>query len=116
MKKFDSYLSISKTAEKLGIQTHVLRFWEKKFFIIKPKKGSSGRRYYSSSDIESLKVIKKLLYVDGYTIKGAINFINKNYNKRSQIDQIDEDSVVIRLNKAIVLIKDGSKLIGKNII
>ena len=55
MEEVNSYLTISKTALKLGVQPHVLRFWEKKFFIIKPKKNNNGgRRYYSTSDIEVL--------------------------------------------------------------
>ena len=38
MEEDNSYLTISKTAQKIGVQPHVLRFWEKKFFIINPKK------------------------------------------------------------------------------
>ena len=38
MKEDSSYLTISKTANKIGVQPHVLRFWEKNFFIISPKK------------------------------------------------------------------------------
>ena len=42
------------------------------------KKNLSGRRYYSSKDIDFLFMIKKLLYEEGFTIKGAVNFINKS--------------------------------------
>ena len=48
MNEKDNFHTISKTANIIGVQAHVLRFWEKKFFMIKPKKSSSGRRYYSS--------------------------------------------------------------------
>ena len=61
MKEEDNFHTISKTANIVGVQTHVLRFWEKKFFILKPKKSVSGRRYYSSSDIEYLLMIKSKL-------------------------------------------------------
>ena len=82
MSNFDnddnSFFTISKTAKIIGVQSHVLRFWEKKFHAINPKKSLSGRRYYSSRDINFLLMIKKLLYEEGFTIKGAVNFIDKS--------------------------------------
>mgnify|MGYP000318192221 FL=1 len=60
MQDDDTFFTISKTADIIGVRSHVLRFWEKKFFLIKPKKRASGRRYYSSSDIKFLLSIKKL--------------------------------------------------------
>ena len=113
----NSYLTISKTADKIGVQPHVLRFWEKNFSIISPKKkGVGGRRYYSSSDIEVLILIKGLLYTEGFTIKGAVNFINekfKNKTKSKNNDLIFSTSYP-ELNKAIILIKDGYKILQRN--
>ena len=107
-----NFYTISKTAEIIGVQTHVLRFWEKKFFILKPKKSPSGRRYYSSSDIEYLRMIKKLLYDQGFTIKGAVNFLNQKYKNESTYPQnsIKENVLLIR-----TLIKEGTSLIKKNL-
>ena len=108
----NNFYTISKTASIIGVQTHVLRFWEKKFFILKPKKSVSGRRYYSSLDIEYLFMIKKLLYEEGFTIKGAINLINNKYKDKTSSSQA-------RINKNISLIKslikEGSSLIKKNL-
>ena len=108
----DNFYTISKTATIVGVQTHVLRFWEKKFLIITPKKSPSGRRYYSSLDIKYLLMIKKLLYEEGFTIKGAINFINKKYKDK-------KNSLYNRLNKNILLIKshlnEGSYILKKNL-
>ena len=112
MNEDNSYHTISKTSDIIGVQSHVLRFWEKKFYNINPKKSISGRRYYSTLDIKYLLEIKKLLYKDGYTIKGAINYINKKYkNKNEDFD----DSITNVLEKAISLIKDGSSLINKHL-
>ena len=111
MQDDDSYLTISKTAEMIGVRSHVLRFWEKKFFLIKPKKGVSGRRFYSSSDIKFLFLIKKLLYVDGFTIKGAINFINEQDNKKV----ITDNSISNVIDKALNLLKEGTNIINKNL-
>ena len=112
MKDNDTYFTISKTAVTIGVKSHVLRFWEKKFFIINPKKTSSGRRYYSSKDIKYLFLIKKLLYVDGFTIKGAMNFIDEKYNSKQSISKGNIDD---KLSRAIKLIKHGSHLISKNL-
>ena len=108
----NSFFTISKTAEIIGVQSHVLRFWEKKFSSINPKKSLSGRRFYSSSDIESLLMIKKLLYEDGFTIKGAVSFVDKKDQKHSK--NIDDPSLK-KLTKSINLIQKGLTLIKKNI-
>src|SRR5208337_5360112 len=50
---------------------HVLRFWETRFPQIRPLKRAGGRRYYRPDDVERLKLIKRLLYDEGYTIKGV---------------------------------------------
>ena len=84
----NTFLTISQTAKKTDIPSHVLRFWEKKIIFLKPKKGERGRRYYSSNDIEVLLLIKKLLYEEGFTIKGAINFMNLNYNNENKLKKI----------------------------
>ena len=108
----NSFFTISKTAEIIGVQSHVLRFWEKKFSSINPKKSLSGRRFYSSNDIEILLKIKKLLYDDGFTIKGAVSIIDKNNQKN--VENVD-DTKYIKLHNSINLIKQGLSLIKKNI-
>ena len=108
----NSFFTISKTAEIIGVQSHVLRFWEKKFSSINPKKSLSGRRFYSSSDIESLLMIKKLLYEDGFTIKGAVSFVDKKDQKHGK--NINDTSYK-NLIKSINLIQQGLTLIKKNI-
>ncbi len=108
----NSFFTISKTAEIIGVQSHVLRFWEKKFSSINPKKNLSGRRFYSSDDIDTLLIIKKLLYEDGFTIKGAVSIIDKKSSKDTK--KIDDDKNK-KLNKSIDLIQQGLNLIKKNI-
>ena len=112
MQDDDTYFTISKTATIIGVRSHVLRFWEKKFFLINPKKGNSGRRYYSSSDIKFLLYIKKLLYTDGFTIKGAVNLINDK-DKKGIITT--DNSINQDIDKALVLLKEGTHLINKNL-
>ena len=67
----DAYRTISEVAVSMDLPQHVLRFWETRFPQIKPLKRGGGRRYYRPDDIELLRAIKRLLYGQGYTIKGV---------------------------------------------
>ncbi|WP_299982909.1 MerR family transcriptional regulator [uncultured Ruegeria sp.] len=67
----DAFRTISEVADWLGVQAHVLRFWESKFTHVKPVKRAGGRRYYRPNDMRLLGGIKKLLHEDGTTIKGV---------------------------------------------
>ena len=70
-KSEDAFRTISEAAEELDLPQHVLRFWETRFPQIRPLKRGGGRRYYRPDDVELLRVIRHLLYSDGYTIKGV---------------------------------------------
>ena len=70
-KSVSAYKTISEVSKQIDVPSHVLRFWETKFSQVKPIKRSGGRRYYRSEDIDVLIQIRKLLYKEGYTIKGA---------------------------------------------
>ena len=70
-KSADAFRTISEVADWLGVQTHVLRFWESKFTQVKPVKRAGGRRYYRPADMQLLGGVQKLLHEDGLTIKGV---------------------------------------------
>ncbi|MBJ6373192.1 MerR family transcriptional regulator [Sedimentitalea arenosa] len=74
----DAFRTISEVAEWLGVQAHVLRFWESKFSQVKPVKRAGGRRYYRPSDMQLLGGIKKLLHDDGLTIKGVQKILREH--------------------------------------
>ena len=107
-----SFFTISKTAEIIGVQPHVLRFWEKKFSSINPKKNLSGRRFYSNVDIKNLLMIKKLLYEDGFTIKGAVSVVDKPNHK---IKDDFDNAINVSLTESIDLIQQGLDIIKRNI-
>lgn len=65
----DAFRTISEVADWLGVQAHVLRFWESKFPQVKPVKRAGGRRYYRPADMELIGGIKTLLHDQGVTIK-----------------------------------------------
>ena len=70
-KSAQAFRTISEVAELLDVPAHVLRFWETRFSQIQPVKRGGGRRYYRPEDIDLLRGIQNLLYVQGMTIKGA---------------------------------------------
>ncbi|MEL7197573.1 MAG: MerR family transcriptional regulator [Pseudomonadota bacterium] len=63
--------TIGEVGEALGIKSHVLRYWEQQFSLLKPLKRSGGRRYYRPSDVELVETINRLVNEEGYTLKGA---------------------------------------------
>ncbi len=65
------YYSISEVARITSLQPYVLRFWEKEFPMLHPRKNKGGNRYYQKRDIEMVNRIKQLLYTENYTIAGA---------------------------------------------
>lgn len=77
-----AFRTISEVADELGVQQHVLRFWETKFTQVRPLKRGGGRRYYRPEDIDLLRSIQHLLYTDGYTIKGVQKMLKTDGKKK----------------------------------
>lgn len=65
------YYRIGEVSELVGVEPHVLRYWEREFRTVRPSKTTKGHRVYSRRDIEQLRRVKDLLYQDGFTIAGA---------------------------------------------
>ena len=80
----DAFRTISEVAAELDIPQHVLRFWETRFAQIKPMKRSGGRRYYRPDDVDLLKGIRRLLYGEGYTIRGVQRILKEHGIKSVQ--------------------------------
>lgn len=87
----EAYKTISEAAEELGVEQHVLRFWETKFTQIKPLKRRGGRRFYRPEDMEVLHRIRALLKQQGFTIKGAKKALSE---KVATVEKIAEKSPV----------------------
>jgi len=95
-------LSDPKTKKPLN---HTLRYWEKEFKIIRPKK-INNRRYYSSDQVEIIKMIKFLLKNKGLSVSGVKKIINSGVNK---LDAYDSHSLKAEYYKKNL--KAKSKLI-----
>ncbi|KPJ51090.1 hypothetical protein AMJ40_00855 [candidate division TA06 bacterium DG_26] len=98
-----NYYSIKEAAEIAHIKPHVIRYWESEFKVLKPKKTRGGRRRYSIEDLKLLLAIKKLLYDDGYTIKGARRKVSEL--KKSNSGQIELPFRELKAGKVLVDVK-----------
>lgn len=65
------YYSIGEVADMFKVNASLIRFWEKEFNEIKPKKNKKGNRLFTKKDIENLQKIYQLVKVEGYTLEGA---------------------------------------------
>ena len=107
-KSADAFRTISEVADWLDTPTHVLRFWESKFWQIKPVKRAGGRRYYRRQDMLLIGGIKQLLHQDGLTIKGAQKILREKGAKHVsslsqphgiQRDQLKAENITEKLKK-----------------
>jgi len=80
------YYRIGEVAELVGVEPHVLRYWEREFRSIRPTKSAKGQRVYSRRDVENLMRVRELLYSEGFTIAGA-----KKKLQRSGVEPRDSD-------------------------
>jgi DNA-binding transcriptional MerR regulator len=87
---------------------HILRYWEKEFKQIKPKK-INNRRYYTEQQVEIIKLVKFLLKTKGMTISGVKNLLNLNVNK---LDDYNSDSLKADYYKLSLKLK-SKKLLDK---
>ena len=65
------YYRIGEVSQIVGVEPHVLRYWETEFRSIRPQKSRKGQRIYSRRDVDKLLKVRDLLYTHGFTIAGA---------------------------------------------
>lgn len=72
------YYKIGEVAKAFGVNTSHIRFWEKEFDILKPKKNNKGNRLFTQEDVKNLKIIYHLVKEKGYTLEGAKSKMKEN--------------------------------------
>lgn len=72
------YYKIGEVAKAFNVNASLIRFWEKEFDIIKPKKNAKGNRLFTADDIANLKLIFNLVKERGFTLEGAKQKLKKN--------------------------------------
>lgn len=72
------YYTIGEVSEMFEVNTSLIRFWEKEFDIIKPKKNKKGNRLFTPEDLDNFKVIYNLVKEQGLTLDGAKKYLKEN--------------------------------------
>jgi DNA-binding transcriptional MerR regulator len=108
MEKEDSvaklYYTIGEVASMFGVNTSLIRFWEKEFDVIKPKKNKKGNRLFTQKDVDNFHLIFNLVKERGYTLKGAQEKLRKNPD-----DTLKEYEIIKTLNRIELFLKDIKK-------
>ncbi len=86
------YYSIGELAKAFSVNTSLIRFWEKEFIILKPKKNAKGNRMFTPEDLKNLKLIYHLVKEKGFTLDGA-----KEYLKNNQKKSLDTFEIISKL-------------------
>ena len=81
------YFTIGEVSELCAVKPHVLRYWEQEFPQLKPVKRRGNRRYYQRHDVQLIRQIRQLLYVEGFTISGARNKLIEDSDEHAVADQ-----------------------------
>ncbi|MFN5982283.1 MAG: MerR family transcriptional regulator [Fluviicola sp.] len=89
------YYSIGEVAEIFEVNTSLIRFWEKEFAIIKPKKNKNGARLFTIKDIQNFNKIYELVKEKGFTLDGAKKAIKAKNTENENTVESTEDSIQI---------------------
>lgn len=81
------YYSIGEVSSLFNVNASLIRFWEKEFSIIKPKKNKKGNRLFTQKDIDNLTLIHHLVKEKGYTLEGAKKKLREN--KEEKLDEVE---------------------------
>ena len=106
------YFTIGEVGQLCAVKPHVLRYWEQEFPQLQPVKRRGNRRYYQRHEVELIRTIRKLLYIEGYTISGACNQLNaasadRDGSAGGLLTDSDVDRLVDDLEQIAKLLKAG---------
>lgn len=86
------YFSIGELAKAFGVNASLIRFWDKEFDILKPKKNAKGNRMFTPEDVKNLQLIYHLVKERGFTLEGA-----KTHLKEGQKKTLDKFDIITKL-------------------
>ncbi len=98
------YYSIGEVATMFDVNNSLIRFWEKEFSIIKPKKNKKGNRYFTEKDIDNFKIIFHLVKERGYTLDGAKKKLREN--KEDTIQNVEIVNQLKDIRAQLVAIRE----------
>jgi DNA-binding transcriptional MerR regulator len=92
LKEGKRYYSIGEVAKAFGVNASLIRFWDKEFDILKPKKNAKGNRMFTPEDVKNLQLIYHLVKERGFTLEGA-----KTHLKEGQKKTLDQFEIISKL-------------------
>lgn len=98
------YYSIGEVATMFKVNASLIRFWEKEFDIIKPKKNNKGNRLFTVQDIDNLKIIYHLVKERGFTLEGAKNKLKNN--RKETIENVEIIQSLQQIKKFLLELKE----------
>lgn len=90
------YYTMGEVATMLEVNPSLVRFWEKEFDILKPRKNKKGNRLFTPKDLDNLKLIYHLVKERGFTLKGAKTKLKENKDDTAKVAQVVEKLKNIR--------------------
>jgi len=90
------YYSIGEVAQLFKVNTSLIRFWEKEFDIIKPKKNKKGNRFFTAQDIDNIQLIFHLVKERGLTLSGAKKKLKDNRDDTNNNHEVVKTLTQIR--------------------
>ena len=93
------FFKIGEVSRIVGVPTHVLRYWEREFSLLRPRRAPSKQRLYRRRDVETLLQIKNLLHDEKYTIAGARKNLHPpsvHASPHQTLEEIKEELVALR--------------------
>lgn len=101
------YYTIGEVAEMFNVNTSLIRFWEKDFDVIKPKKNKKGNRLFTKEDINNFHIIYHLVKERGMTLKGAKKKLREN--KEDAINNFEIVKTLTGIRKMLLEIREEMK-------
>lgn len=98
------YYGIGEVARAFDVNTSLIRFWEKEFDALKPKKNAKGNRKFTPEDIKNLKLIYHLVKERGFTLEGAKTHLKES--KQKTLDNFDIIDKLQRVRAELLKIKE----------
>ena len=89
------YYTIGEVASMMDVNASLLRYWEKEFDILKPKKNGKGDRFFTKEDIENIKLIHHLVKDKGYTLDGAKTRL------KNEMDAVQKKMLIVEKLKKV---------------
>ena len=99
------YFPIGEVAEMFGVNTSLIRYWEKEFDIIKPFRNKKGNRLFTPKDVDNFHVIFHLVKERGFTLQGAREKLRMN--KQDTIDTVEIVKSLVQIKNFLVEIKEN---------